>query len=243
LGYQDPYQVIRYNVPPEERKSWEELDPGKIYQGQVPSYWKPNTVFISEAGLYRLLCRSTKPEAVNFEKWVFDEVLPTLRETGAYTMTTCNFAEVNFFIKSFEMHLKFLTEQLVTKDQQLAVKEQLNIQLQEKVFRLYEKVALITYNNETKHVFQLYKHLIKPNKYLFIRTQCKYLPRVMKAINLEKYHIFLNEVNLPSSMNILNRLKEKLSGLDIPYKASKNTLEVSINILDVVQELLQEPQT
>jgi len=32
LDYQDPYQAIRYNVPPEERKSWEELDPGKIYQ-------------------------------------------------------------------------------------------------------------------------------------------------------------------------------------------------------------------
>jgi len=65
----------------------------------------------------------------------------------------------------------------------------------------------------------------------------------MKAINPEKNHILLNEVNFPSSINIFNRLKEKLSELNIPYKASKNKLDVSINILDIVQEFLQEPQT
>jgi len=168
--------------------------PGKIYQ--VPSYCKPNKLFISEGGLYRLLCRSTKPEAVNFEKWVFNEILPTLRETGEHATT-------------IETQLKFLTEQLVTKYQQLAVIEQLNIQLQENVFRMYEKSAVITYNIETKRVFQLYKHLIQLNKYLIIRTQSKYVPRAMKAINPDKDHILLKEVNLPSSINILNRLKEK----------------------------------
>jgi len=113
---------------------------------------------------------------------------------------------MNIFISA--KVIKCLTEQLVTKEQQLAVKEQLNIQLQGKVFRLYDKAAVITYNNETKYVFQLYKHLIKPNKYLFIRTQSKYLPRAIKAMNPEKYHIILDEVNLPIYVNILNRFKK-----------------------------------
>jgi len=96
---------------------------------------------------------------------------------------------------------------------------------------------VITYNNETKHVFQVHKHPIKANKYFLSQH------RAMKAINPEKNHILLNEVNFPSSINIFNRLKEKLSELNIPYKASKNKLDVSINILDIVQEFLQEPQT
>lgn len=66
----------------------------------------------------------------------------------------------------------------------------------------------MTNNGETKHVFQLYKHLTEPNKYLFVRTQSKYLHRAVKAINLDEYEILLNEVNVPNSMNILNKLKE-----------------------------------
>lgn len=40
--------------------------------------------FVSEGNVYRLICRSTKPEAEQFETWVFDELLPTIRQTGGY---------------------------------------------------------------------------------------------------------------------------------------------------------------
>jgi prophage antirepressor-like protein len=39
---------------------------------------------INEPDLYRLIGRSKMPEAVKFEKWVFEEVLPSLRKTGRY---------------------------------------------------------------------------------------------------------------------------------------------------------------
>lgn len=42
--------------------------------------------FISEPNLYRVIFRSNKKEAVKFQNWVFDEVLPTLRKTGSYTV-------------------------------------------------------------------------------------------------------------------------------------------------------------
>ncbi len=42
--------------------------------------------FINEPNLYRVIFRSNKPEAVKFQNWVFDEVLPTLRKTGSYTI-------------------------------------------------------------------------------------------------------------------------------------------------------------
>lgn len=40
--------------------------------------------FINEPNLYRVIFRSNKKEAVKFQNWVFDEVLPTIRKTGSY---------------------------------------------------------------------------------------------------------------------------------------------------------------
>ena len=41
-------------------------------------------VFISEGDVYRLIVHSKLPSAERFERWVFDEVLPTIRKYGAY---------------------------------------------------------------------------------------------------------------------------------------------------------------
>lgn len=43
--------------------------------------------FINEGNLYRLIVKSRKPEAEQFEEWVFDEVLPQIRKTGKYQVT------------------------------------------------------------------------------------------------------------------------------------------------------------
>lgn len=40
--------------------------------------------FIPEGDLYRLIAHSRLPAAERFEKWVFDEVLPSIRQTGGY---------------------------------------------------------------------------------------------------------------------------------------------------------------
>lgn len=54
----------------------------------TPARWQPHTIFISEPGLYALLTRSKKPEAVRFTRWIYEEVLPSLRKTGTYSLTT-----------------------------------------------------------------------------------------------------------------------------------------------------------
>lgn len=41
---------------------------------------------INEPGVYRLIFRSNKPEAEAFKRWVFHEVLPSIRKTGAYIL-------------------------------------------------------------------------------------------------------------------------------------------------------------
>lgn len=45
----------------------------------------PQTVgTVSEAGFYKLVMRSRKPEAKAFQRWVTHEVLPAIRRTGGY---------------------------------------------------------------------------------------------------------------------------------------------------------------
>ena len=51
--------------------------------------------FISEENLYRIVFRSTKPEAINFQDWVFQDVLPTIRNTGSYSARQTAYDELN----------------------------------------------------------------------------------------------------------------------------------------------------
>ena len=39
---------------------------------------------VNESGLYRLIFRSDKPEAQQFQTWVFEDLLPQIRKTGKY---------------------------------------------------------------------------------------------------------------------------------------------------------------
>lgn len=41
---------------------------------------------INEAGLYKLVFRSNKPEADRFVNWIASDVLPSIRRTGSYTV-------------------------------------------------------------------------------------------------------------------------------------------------------------
>ncbi len=41
-------------------------------------------VAVSESGFYKLVLRSDKPEAREFQEWVTREVLPAIRRTGGY---------------------------------------------------------------------------------------------------------------------------------------------------------------
>lgn len=62
------------------------LDPAGVHKMYI-SYesGKKQVTFINEPNLYRVIFRSNKAEAVKFQNWVFDEVLPTIRKTGQYT--------------------------------------------------------------------------------------------------------------------------------------------------------------
>lgn len=67
------------------------LDEDEITNLRNPEVWnQPGRapLIISEPGLYKLIMRSRKPEAKEFQRWVTHEVLPQIRKTGGYIPTT-----------------------------------------------------------------------------------------------------------------------------------------------------------
>lgn len=51
--------------------------------------------FINEPNLYRIIFRSNKREALNFQNWVFADVLPSIRKTGSYSARQTAYDELN----------------------------------------------------------------------------------------------------------------------------------------------------
>lgn len=70
---------------------------GKEYSANLAEYSEgrgnPNVCVISESGLYRILAKCSLPKCEPFESWVFDEVLPSIRKTGSYSMAPKSYAE------------------------------------------------------------------------------------------------------------------------------------------------------
>lgn len=66
-------------IPKKDRMTIRQTDSHSGQRGGAQSL-----TIISEAGLYRLVLRSDKPEAEPFIDWVTSEVLPAIRKTGGY---------------------------------------------------------------------------------------------------------------------------------------------------------------
>lgn len=82
LGYDSPRKAVRDHCPHGTKRSIGVMT-GKKADG-TPAMQNVEMTFIPEGDLYRLIVRSKLPAAERFEKWVFDEVLPTIRKTGGY---------------------------------------------------------------------------------------------------------------------------------------------------------------
>lgn len=59
---------------------------GTVKRSTLTNGGNQTMLYIPEGDLYRLVTHSQLPEAERFESWVFDEILPTLRQTGSYSI-------------------------------------------------------------------------------------------------------------------------------------------------------------
>lgn len=103
-----------YFVANDLAKSLEYTKVGKMY-AKIPDEYKANvssidgyrlllkngalenrSILITEAGVYAAIFRSKKKEAVRFQKWVWEDVLPTLRKTGTYVHELATPEQIDF---------------------------------------------------------------------------------------------------------------------------------------------------
>jgi len=72
---------------------------------------KQEVRIISESDVFRLIINSHLPQAQRFEKWLFEEVLPQIRKTGAYaavTLDTQTISNINDTLAAANKHIEFL---------------------------------------------------------------------------------------------------------------------------------------
>lgn len=100
LGYKNPNKSINDHCRPEGVTNRYPLSK-KLGGTQYPN-------FISEGNLYRLIIKSEKPEAEPFEKWIMDEVLPSIRKNGTYSVNSAEAKEDKKYIQSLYRELESL---------------------------------------------------------------------------------------------------------------------------------------
>jgi phage antirepressor YoqD-like protein len=75
LGYTNPHDAITKHCRPD----------GVAFREVIDSLGRRQQMkFIDEGNLYRLIVKSRLPDAEKFERYVFEEILPSIRKHGAY---------------------------------------------------------------------------------------------------------------------------------------------------------------
>lgn len=74
LGYKVPKSAVIDNIPTDEKT--------RLVISQPGSNYKSNVVFTGESGVYRLIFKSRRKEAKQFQTWIFNTVLPSMRALG-----------------------------------------------------------------------------------------------------------------------------------------------------------------
>ncbi len=73
---------------PETHKAVARLDDDERGRNSIPTPGgNQDMTVINESGLFNLVLGSRKPEAKRFKRWVTHEVLPSIRKTGAYSVS------------------------------------------------------------------------------------------------------------------------------------------------------------
>lgn len=107
LGYERPNDAVNAHCKKINKFSY-----GDSPQGATPYN------IIPESDVYRLVMRSNLPNAEKFQDWVVEEVLPSIRKTGAYVASNGLVAP-----QDFPSALRALADEYEAKQRALAVVE------------------------------------------------------------------------------------------------------------------------
>lgn len=114
LGYKDPKTAVRDHVFEEDKMRGRIATPSSYHKEQ-------EVILINEAGVYALIFGSKLDSAKQFKKWVFEEVLPSIRKNGFYVsenITPGQLARLQYTVKNQQKKLHMLEAQNEILDRQ-----------------------------------------------------------------------------------------------------------------------------
>ena len=86
LGYAQPRVAITKITRARDTKTFGQLLSHVVSKMETMPKDDQRARYVNEPGLYRLIGRSDMPKAEDFQDWVYEQVLPSIRKTGTYSV-------------------------------------------------------------------------------------------------------------------------------------------------------------
>lgn len=187
LGYKNPRDAIQRHCKKD----------GVVKRDVIDNLGrKQEKNFINEGNLYRLITHSKLSDAERFEKWVFDEVLPSIRRTGGYIAGEENMNEDELVLKAMTV-LNKKVENLRLENAKLEnrIEEQKpkvlfadSVETSKTSVLIGELAKIIKQNGQDIGQNRLFKWL-RNNNYLISRRGTDYNMPTQKSMNLELFEV------------------------------------------------------
>lgn len=224
LDYKNPRESIRDHVDKEDRMSLSNLKGSNSLHLEFNS--EGQQIMINESGLYCLVFKSRKPEAIAFRKWITKEVIPSIRKTGKY--------------ENKELIEKIKTLENKTKELQIENKklEQENDDISSANSKLNSTVDWYWEHDVTKTTDSFFQRL-PPKKSGFIPANKSELLRREMAKELQEENIIENKNDNQLNDCDVKYLDEDIDMHDITPNNIQKRIDKELN--RVTQSLWSKP--
>ncbi|GIY83029.1 hypothetical protein CDAR_202971 [Caerostris darwini] len=185
------------------------------------------------------------PRAIEFKHWVNNDLLPTLCETGEYSMVTdapvAQAAQINAIhqVTSVNGEPSTWYQEKIKLLERVDAANERAIQVYEKMLQLKPKVAVWPERDLVRHILLVMK---KPDvgEYCFVRCQRRGIARGRQQAVDKGFTEQLAEFkDIPNGVNVMNRLKERIPRSS--YNPKFNTMLCdNPQFIDLVHQIINE---
>ena len=137
LEYKDTKDAIKSHIDKNDRTQLKNIN------HSIDTNQHPNSIYINESGLYKLMFSSKMKKAKTFTNWITNEVLPSIRKYGYYKMK-----------KSYENEKNNLLDRINYIEKQNAL---LITNMKKEKFKNGAVVYIIDYSDEDKNLDGIYR--------------------------------------------------------------------------------------
>lgn len=196
---------------------------------------KTQTTIIQESDLYRLIIKSKLPQALEFEKWLMEEVLPQIRKTGKYSTNPLDNLDISDVIVKVIESLKpiidkYISEQIPTN--------QLTNKSQDYMMDTVEVIAHLRASGMSKAEAEYSAYRIRAE----FNNNTEAINYILKEFHERRYTLKRKKASVE-----INTLIEDITQLDFDWHKSGTWAvfdeafykQTGINLLEEVKEIQQ----